>query len=299
MTDTADFFLASVEPHIRTEGRMLFEIDGRRLDINLQHPHERAYAAKLLFKAKHPQSDVDAFLLQRFVRPGDAVLDAGANIGFTAIEMLQAGARTVLAVEPVPSICQRLRSIEGRGVRAINRAISSNIGNAPLILSTLHNQGSSLKKEITEVFPTVFGETHQTVEVQLTTIDLLTETFGHLDVWKLDVEGAEADALRGAKHTLSTNPPRVIIAELYDRFYDEFHQLVLPTHPFAYRAFITREGYELVLKDPSTQPTDEMHHTSPMYVFLAESATNTGTTSAESKSSWLRRRLESVLKASS
>ena len=183
-------------------------------------------------------------------------------------------------------------------MRAINRAISSDIGNAPLILSTLHNQGSSLKKEITEVFPTVFGESHQTVEVQLTTIDLLTETFGHLDVWKLDVEGAEADALRGAKHTLSTNPPRVIIAELYDRFYDEFHQLVLPTHPFAYRAFITREGYELVLKDPSTQPTDEMHHTSPMYVFLAESPTSTPTTSAESKSSWLRRRLESVLKPS-
>lgn len=270
MISATDFFLSTVEPHIRTSGRVRFDFAGRTLDIDLQYPHERAYAAKLLLKSRHPQSDVDALLLQRFIRQGDSVLDAGANIGFTALEMLDAGAKTVVAVEPHPQIFDRLRSIEGNGVHVMNRAISSSRGNAPLIVSVLHNQGSSLKKEITEIFPTVFGEAHQTLEVQLTTIDDVVVEFGAFDVWKLDIEGAEADALRGAQRTLAYRPPRAIIAELYGSFYDEFWEIARATHPYAFRAFVAKDTYQLVLAPPSTQPSEHVHHTSPMFVFTRE-----------------------------
>lgn len=124
MSHLSNLELSTVLSHVRTEGRVRFTVAGRTLDMDLQHPHERAYAAKLLLGARHPQSDVDAFLLQRFVKPGDAVLDAGANIGFTALEMLEAGAKTVVALEPLPAIFDRLRSIEGDGVHVIRRAIS-------------------------------------------------------------------------------------------------------------------------------------------------------------------------------
>lgn len=120
------------------------------------------------------------------------------------------------------------------------------------------------------MFPSVYGAKHQTIEVELTTIDELVAQFGAFDVWKLDVEGAEADALRGATRTLLVHPPRAIIAELYASFFDEFRDLAVRTHPFAYRAFIGRDSNTLILKDAGAEPDESVCHTSPMFVFTRE-----------------------------
>ena len=119
-----------------------------------------------------------------------------------------------------------------------------------------------------EIFPSVFGNDPKTVEVNLVTIDELCQNYGNFDVWKLDIEGAETDAVRGAEKTLMKYPPRVIIAELYDRFYAEFYSAIESTHPYAYRAFITRDRYELELCQPVLEFRNDVYQTSPMYVFL-------------------------------
>src|SRR5690606_23828973 len=87
--------------------------------------------------------------------------------------------------------------------------------------------------------------------------------------WKLDIEGAESDAVRGAERTLKEGPPRIIIAELYDRFYDEFYSVIKQTHPYAYRAFISLDRYDLQLKSPvfafpeGVQPTSRLYGLAP------------------------------------
>lgn len=259
--------ISEVEGAIRTSGFVTFVVAGAPISFDLTNRHERAYAAKLLMDIRHPQADVDLFLFKRFIKPLDSVLDAGANIGFTALECLDAGAGKVVAVEALPDLYKRLSRLTHRNLVSVKAAISSVMGESELFVSTAHNQGSSLKQEMVQIFPTVFGEKIQKINVELTTIDRLVEVFGHFDVWKLDIEGAESDALKGALHTLKSSPPRVIIVELYDGFYDEFYLLIKDTHPFVCRALISKNNYEMELHQPFKGFSEDFHHTSPMYVF--------------------------------
>lgn len=121
-----------------------------------------------------------------------------------------------------------------------------------------------------DIFPSVFTGEPSLLTVEVTTIDTLVQRFGVMDVWKLDIEGAETPALIGAMGTLETAPPRAIIAELYDRFRDDFVNRVNRSHPYAYRAFIRRDSYELVLTPYDAPWVSEFHETSPMYLFSAE-----------------------------
>lgn len=258
---------SDVSSLIRSTGQVSISVDQFNFTIDLAFSHERAYAAKLLCDIRHPQCDIDELLISRFVRRGDRVLDGGAHIGFTARQMLMAGATEVIAVEPVPSIFARLKNVSANGLIAVNGAIGATRGSATLILSTSHNQGSSLDPAMRELFPHVFGDQPNTLEVEVTTIDCLAQQYGAMDVWKLDIEGAEGAALLGAQSALATASPRVIIAELYDRFRDDFVRLAEPSHPHAYRAYIRRDDYSLQLLGYDSPSTEEFHSTSPMYVF--------------------------------
>ncbi len=259
--------ISEFEEIIRCHGRVTFEIAGSLITLDLKNRHERAYAAKLLLDIQCPQIDIDIFLFEKFIKPLDSVLDAGANIGFTALECIRAGAERVVAVEALPELYERLEKLTHRKLVSVRAAVSSSPGEADLFVSIAHNQGASLKQEMIEIFPSVFGETVQKEKVELTTIDKLVEVFGSFDIWKLDVEGAESDALLGALHTLKLSPPRIIIVELFDRFYDEFHSLAKVTHPFVCRALISKESYQMELHPPFKGFPSDFCHTSPMYVF--------------------------------
>lgn len=258
---------AAAESLLSYRGPLELEFCGRRLALDLRHRHERAYATKLLLGARHAQVDIDEMLFATVIRAGDRVLDAGAHVGFTALEMIAAGAREVVALEPVPEIFERLRRIGSDGVIPEPFALASASGDARLVVSSSHNQGSSLKDEMLDVFPAVFGEAPERIQVRTTTVDELVGRHGAFDVWKLDVEGAESDALRGAARTLSDAPPRAIVVELYERFYEEFHQLAVRTHPHVVRGYIRASGYSLLLTDPRSPPDEDVLVTSPMYVF--------------------------------
>ncbi|PPC81863.1 MAG: hypothetical protein CTY38_07835 [Methylotenera sp.] len=258
---------SDIEGMILTSGHASFVIAGYEIKFDLSNRHERAYAVRQLLNVRHPQSDIDKFIFQRFLRDSDSVLDAGANIGVTALECLESGAGKVLAVEALPALYERLCKLRSHRIVPISCAISSSIGQSDLFISTSHNQGSSLNPEMIGIFPTVFGKNIQKVQVQLTTIDHLSDQFGAFDVWKLDIEGGEVDALKGATRTLKSCPPRIIIAELYDLFYDEFCSIIKFTHPYAYRAFISLEYYKLEILPVVKGLPKGVHHTSPMYIF--------------------------------
>lgn len=268
--NTAAIPLSQIDSFIRMQGRATFKIAERTITFDLRNRHERAYAAKLLLNLQYPQSDIDSMLFARFVQPGDVVLDAGANIGFTALECLEAGASKVIAVEAVPEIFSRLEQVAGGAIVAISKAISDAPGKSEMKISASHNQGSSLKEEILQMFPSVFGEQPRSVTVELTTIDDLVDQFGRFDVWKLDIEGAEVDALRGARNALARRPPKIIMTELYGDFLSEFHAVVENSHPYAYRAFIRVSDYSLVLLDYTTPQCDGFYPTSPTFVFSTE-----------------------------
>jgi FkbM family methyltransferase len=247
-------------------GQVEVTVGNLSLTFDLRFPHERRYALGFLHGLRNPQADIDRFLFQKYVRRGDVVLDAGANIGVTAAEALACGAKHVICVEPEHTLATRLSVLEARAQGRLSCwhcALGARTGSANLLLSQTHNQGHTISPKIATIFPTIFGGNLQRVAVRTVDIILADQTS---DIWKLDVEGAEADVIRGAQQTLERKPPRVIFAELYDPFVAEFAAL-LPQFQIL-RAALTKADYSLVLLDKIHGPlSDEFCQTSPTYIF--------------------------------
>ncbi|TWS97072.1 FkbM family methyltransferase [Reyranella sp. CPCC 100927] len=253
----------AIEGLIRTTGDVAIPMGGVLLRFDLRHVHERRYVGRLLTDLRYPQMDLDEMLFRRFVQHGDGVLDAGANIGVTAAMALAAGASHVLAFEADSDLAARIPREPRITVHAW--ALGDRAGQGRLLLSDAHNQGNTLRADMKALFTQLYSD--RTKSVQVEALDNVSDA-ARCQVWKLDVEGAEADVLRGATRLLAESPPRIILAEIYDQYFDEVMAAVPPSYGRR-RAVIREENYtlELVEAKPGTQPALFSQLTSPTYVF--------------------------------
>jgi FkbM family methyltransferase len=130
------------------------------------------------------------------------VVDCGANIGLFSLFLKDAG--RIIAVEPNPDVHARLaRNFHRNGVHGstINKAVSASPGTVRMDF-----RASTVLASITST-----GET----EVEATTLDAIATQEGieHIDLLKLDLEGHELEALRGASRMLKDRRIRRIYAE--------------------------------------------------------------------------------------
>jgi FkbM family methyltransferase len=146
------------------------------------------------------------------VRPGDTVLDCGAHIGGFAATALRAGARTVVAIEPEHSNLLAFRrnfqeELKSGRVKLVEKGVWEASGRLVLHLSKVGDSHSIVVKPE--------GPGDQPMEV--ITIDALVESLKltRVDFVKMDVEGAELQALRGARKTLQRLKPRLAISSYH------------------------------------------------------------------------------------
>ena len=134
------------------------------------------------------------------MRPGDLVFDIGAHVGNRTRALRAAGAR-VVAVEPQPLFFRVLARTAGPGVVVRNCAVGAAPGFAELHISSRHPTVSTLAPDwISDVrssvgFERVTWDASERVEV--TTLDALIGEHGLPRFCKIDVEGFEAEVLRG------------------------------------------------------------------------------------------------------
>lgn len=148
------------------------------------------------------------------LRPDDVFYDVGANIGLVALHAARI-CRT-LAFEPDPSFFARLeRNLELNPeltVDAYAIAIGDTAGTATLFTDGAGGNSPSLMHH---------GE-NGTAEVRVRTLDTLAGLPAPT-VIKLDIEGAEVLALRGAERVLSSpTAPRALFLELHDSLLPAF-----------------------------------------------------------------------------
>ena len=142
--------------------------------------------------------------LGRYLRPGDVFVDAGANIGvFTTFGARQVGPEgRVIAFEMMPGTAARLRDhLEVNGItntKVIEGALSHRAGET---VEAVQPAGSFGQASIARA-P---GERDATtrLSVQTITLDECLNDVAQIDVMKLDIEGAEPAALRGATACLA------------------------------------------------------------------------------------------------
>jgi FkbM family methyltransferase len=152
-------------------------------------------------------------LMKRVLKSSMNVMDIGANIGYIAAiaaALVGAGGE-VHAFEPNPScypyLVQNLNPFSH--AYAHQMAISDTQGMLPLYLG-----GNSAEDGWGSLLPEPRDE-GRVVQVEVTSIDaFVSRSIGRrVDLIKIDIEGNELHALRGALQTIERNHP-VIIAEL-------------------------------------------------------------------------------------
>jgi FkbM family methyltransferase len=150
-------------------------------------------------------------LLRKWVRPNTVVIDVGANVGFFTLQFaswVMEGGR-VIALEPEVVNYESLRRTVARAglsavVETVQAAVSDVTGTGFLQLNPAHPGDHKL------------GPTG--VAVATTTVDSLLSARGwpEVSLIKIDVQGAEARVLAGARQTLERFRP-VLFLEVEDR----------------------------------------------------------------------------------
>jgi FkbM family methyltransferase len=166
--------------------------------------------------------------VERFLQPGMTVLDLGAHNGlYSLLASRCVGTRgNVIAFEPSPRERRALRLHlilnRCRNVIVQSDALGSESVQANLFVVEGSQTGCNSLRS-----PEVSSGTF-TVRVRVTRLDdwLGKQKIDRVDFIKLDVEGAELDALKGAAQLLERRPRPVILAEVAD----------VRTLPWGYRA---------------------------------------------------------------
>ena len=148
---------------------------------------------------------------ERAVKSGDIVLDCGANVGVYTRLALDAGAKLVIAIEPAPENLESLRrnfKPEIAGGRVI--IVPKGVWHKDDVL-TLRRDATNTAADS---FVMLKNNQAGSVQAPLTTIDKLVAELKleRVDYIKMDIEGAETNALAGAQATLAKYHPRLSLS---------------------------------------------------------------------------------------
>lgn len=179
--------------------------------------------------------------VRRLLKPGHTFVDIGANIGWFSMlgaSLVGPGGR-VVAIEPNPRNVALLRqSARDNGFDNID-VLTVALAEVPGAVA-LETDGSNGR------IIAIDGPPAQPVEASYVVatypLDMLLHRAGveRVDAIKMDVEGAEPLALRGAAETIARDRP-VLISEFYPRALESG----AAGSPPAYLAELRRLGYEL------------------------------------------------------
>jgi len=187
------------------------EIELEGVDLRLRLPPAWRGVAKLLYAFREDYEPELAFL-RRYLRPGMVVADVGACYGIytlLAARLVEPGGQ-VLAFEPAATSFRRLAANVKRNglanVRLFRMAAWDGCGSAPLFHASDPGRNSLDRAR---------GDGSGWEMVRLGRLDDVLEECdaGRLDLLKLDVEGSEPEALRGAARSLRNWRPVVIFEE--------------------------------------------------------------------------------------
>lgn len=183
------------------------------------------------------------------IRPGDVVFDCGASIGSFTRKALKAGAKRVIAVEPGPESLKCFRrnfeqEIRNGTVVVVAKGIYDHEGE----VAFTNNQKSPMGDHIVSNPPPEAAG--RLLRIPITTIDKLVDELGLSSVGfiKMDIEGAERYALKGAERTLKRFHPRMAICTYHLRDDPEVIPAVVEGFNAGYRmqcgaSSITRVGH--------------------------------------------------------
>jgi len=152
----------------------------------------------------------------RHCQDSTMIFDVGANVGIYSLTAAAAQAQAkIYAFEPTPQLAAHLRETlvvnDIRQIEVQECAVGESCGSALLnIWGVASEQNEGLN------FVTQEAVASETVPIQTVTLDAFCRSHGitHIDLLKLDIQGNEASALRGAQGLLAAGQIRCLFLEL-------------------------------------------------------------------------------------
>ena len=145
-----------------------------------------------------------------YVQRGDTVVDAGAHVGVFTRYALNQGAARVVSIEPNPA-----------NIACLKRNFATEIadGRVTIVEEGIWNEASTLTLSLHShdtARPTLHhlpGGNAGSVQVRVRPLDDIVAEVGleRVDFVKMDIEGAEREALAGGRETIARNRPRMAI----------------------------------------------------------------------------------------
>ncbi|MGD2253955.1 MAG: FkbM family methyltransferase [Anaerolineales bacterium] len=193
-----------------------FEVQGMKMRMDLR---DRCVARLLFGFGEYEPADTR--LLISLLKPGMTFIDVGANSGYYTILAAKAVGEDgrVMAFEPSPLNAELLRrNVALNGLRNVwieEKAVASRHSMRRLHLSRINSGDHRLHNAKDDAFYNA-GRERASIAVDATTLDIaLLEHGGRADVIKLDIQGAEGEALHGMKRTLTRNRNVVLMTEYW------------------------------------------------------------------------------------
>jgi FkbM family methyltransferase len=150
-------------------------------------------------------------LLKKILFPGAVVVDVGANIGIYSEFLSHCIGPTGLvhSFEPSPDNFKRLRAATRNlsNVRLSEAGVGEYTGNSELYLSeTLNVDHRSY---------VAHGDARRTIPIQMVALDDYFKPGERVDLIKMDIQGSELHALRGASRVIADNPSIKLLFEFW------------------------------------------------------------------------------------
>ncbi len=175
----------------------------------------------------------EMLLLPQLLKPSDRVIDIGANRGIYAYPLARLGV-TVELFEPNAACAQVLAAwaLQKANVSLHPVGLSDHEGSAKLLIpvdaaGVEHDSSASIEK---------FGNGQFREQVvPLTTLDSFQ--FRQVSLIKIDVEGHETSVIHGAKQTISSNKPALLIEIERRHAKSSFSAAFNLLHAMSYQSF--------------------------------------------------------------
>lgn len=161
------------------------------------------------FKIKQDKHEIE--LLQKLIKPGDHVLDIGANIGFYAelLAKLVGNSGTVHCFEPDKKNYSYLLKAVQKFKQVTCNQLAVGSKSETLKFYTSPNLNVDHRSYEPEQYDSV-------TEVNAVAIDdYVSKLSVPIDLIKMDIQGFEMQALNGMHHTLNNNPQIKLISEFW------------------------------------------------------------------------------------
>jgi FkbM family methyltransferase len=173
-----------------------------------------------LYESHDDYEEIEIEICRRWLRPADACLDIGANIGFVSASFAsRVGPQgVVVSVEPAPSTLEFLRQavelLRLDSVRIEAVCVAEKMGRVPFMVAS--NGGSDV--EASMKVGARKADQFVPIVVDAVTVDSLIEKNAigeRISAVKIDIEGAEPMALRGATKLFDRNLLPLVIVEVH------------------------------------------------------------------------------------